>query len=105
MSNIPKALTASIDVTKIDKSLLIEGKNGAKYLNLRCQNTPDSNYGDDYLVAQQGPKGDDGKKVDGPILGNARAWQINEGRSSRDHDSNPPEPQSVGASSSEDLPF
>ena len=105
MSNIPKALTASIDVTKIDKSLLIEGKNGAKYLNLRCQNTPDSNYGDDYLVAQQGPTGDDGKKVDGPILGNARAWQINEGRSSRDHDFNPPEPQSVGASSSEDLPF
>lgn len=105
MSKLPKALTSSIDVTKLDKNLLIPGKNGALYANLRFQNTPDSNYGDDYLVAQQGPKGEDGKKIDGPILGNARAWQLEEGRSSRDHDTTEPEPQSVGARSSEDLPF
>jgi hypothetical protein len=105
MSNIPKALTLSINVTKIDKALLIPGQNGAQYLNIRLQNTPESNYGDDYLVAQQGPKGDDGKKIDGPILGNGRAWQITEGRSARDHDTPPPAPQSVGPASTEDLPF
>lgn len=107
MSNIPKALTLSIDVTDIDKSLLIPGKNGngKLYLNLRMQNTPESAYGDDYLVAQQGPKQQDGKKADGPILGNGRAWQITEGRSARDFDSTPPEPQNLGPQDSSDLPF
>ncbi len=105
MSNIPKALTLSIATSKIDKSLLITGKNGEQYLNLRLQNTPESNYGDDYLVAQQGPKGDDGRKVDGPILGNARAWQITEGVSARQDDTPPPEPQGVGTATSNDLPF
>lgn len=105
MSNIPKALTASICVQDIDKNLLIPGKNGRLYCNIRLQNTPESPYGDDYLVAQQGPKQADSKKADGPILGNARAWQINEGKSTRDFDSTPPEPQNVGPHDSSDLPF
>ncbi len=105
MNQIPKALTLSVATSKIDKSMLIEGKNGELYLNLRCQNTPESAYGDDYLVAQQGPKGADGKRLDGPILGNARAWQIADGRSSRDQDTTPPPPQDVGERKSDDLPF
>ena len=105
MSNIPKAITASICVQDIDKSLFIEGKNGKLYINIRLQNTPESPYGDDYLLAQVGPKQADGKKADGPILGNGRAWQITEGRSTRDFDSTPPEPQSVGPHDSSGLPF
>lgn len=107
MNKIPKSLTGSIDVKKIDKSLLIPGKTPDKgpYLNLRLANTPDSGYGDDYLIAQVGPKGPDGKKAEGPILGNARAWDIGLGSSSREQSPGEPEPQSIGTATSEDLPF
>ena len=107
MNKIPKSLTGSIDVMKIDKSLLIPGTKLGRgpYLNVRLANTPESPYGDDYLIAQVGPKGPDGKKMEGPILGNARAWDIGEGTSPRDQSPGEPEPQSLGEATAEDLPF
>lgn len=65
-------IAVKIDVTKIDKSHLFEGKNGAKYLDVVLIETPDSRYGNDYMAAQGLPKEarDAGEK--GPILGNAK---------------------------------
>lgn len=61
----------SINVGKIDKTALYDGKKG-KYLNLVLWETPDDQYGNDYRVVQDLDKDrrDAGEK--GAILGNAK---------------------------------
>jgi hypothetical protein len=107
MNKLPKAITASIDVSKIDKSMLIPGKTPGKgpFLNIKLQNTPNSPYGDDYLVKQTGPKQADGRREETDPLGNARAWDLGGGQSSREQSAGEPEPQDLGPRSSDDLPF
>ena len=80
MSNIG----VSINVSKIDKRKLVEGKKGT-YLNLVLfENDKDSEaseYGD-YIVKQQGEKGE---KL--PILGNGKIFHNKaEGRKRHDDD-------------------
>jgi len=66
-------ITAKIDVSKIDKSYLFEGKKG-KYLDLVLIETPGDRYGNSYMIVQGLPKEerDAGKK--GAILGNAKTF-------------------------------
>jgi hypothetical protein len=66
-------ITGKIDVTKIDKDKLYKGKKGT-YLDFALIPTPDSKYGDDYMVVQSIPKEerDAGKK--GEVLGNCRIF-------------------------------
>jgi len=84
---IPKSLSISIDLNKIDDKYVVKGKDGARYLDLKLVNTPDNEYGNDYFVSQALPKnvreqikesGADWPKT--PILGNAKAWQCMEGK-------------------------
>jgi hypothetical protein len=84
---IPKSISISIDLNKIDQQYIVEGKNGARYLDLKLVNTPDNEYGNDYFVSQSLPKSvrDSVKESGGeypktPILGNAKAWQTMEGK-------------------------
>jgi len=65
------SIAASIDVNKIDKSQLFEGKKG-KYLDLVLIPTPNNQYGDDFMVVQglSKEKRDAGER--GEILGNAK---------------------------------
>lgn len=66
----------SIDVTKIDKSRLIEGKKGGKYLNfsvLSNRNGPDK-YGNTHMVTQDVTKEERLDGVKGAILGNGKEW-------------------------------
>ena len=71
-------LNVRIDVTKIDKSRLYEGKNGAKYLDLTTfVNTgePDK-YGNHGFVTEQPTQEERQSGVKMPILGNTRVfWQ------------------------------
>jgi len=62
-------IVVKIDVTKIDKSALFQGAKGT-YLDLLLWETPDNQYGSDYVAKQSIPKErtDAGEK--GPILGN-----------------------------------
>ena len=67
-------IRCKIDVTKIDKSALFEGKTGAKYLDLTLlenRNGPDK-YGNDWMVTQDigQERRKNGEK--GPILGNGK---------------------------------
>jgi len=64
-------ITASIDVSKIDKGALYEGKKGT-YLDIVLIETPDSQYGNDFMVVQglSKERRDAGEK--GAILGNGK---------------------------------
>lgn len=84
---IPSNISLSIDLNKIDDQFITKGKNGARYLDLKLVNTPDSQYGNDYFVSQQLPKAvrDEVKASGGEypktaILGNAKAWGVMDGK-------------------------
>lgn len=117
---IPKSISISIDLNKIDQSYIINGKNGQKYLDLRLINTPDNQYGNDYMVSQALPKavreevknsGGDYPKT--PILGNGKAWQCMDGSTNKggnEPSQAPSSPKPVtegfgGNDSGSDLPF
>jgi hypothetical protein len=69
---MPEPIKFSIDVTKVDKRALFEGKNGAKYLNCVMWPSENDQYGNDYRINQDLPKDmrDAGEK--GKILGNGK---------------------------------
>ncbi len=67
-------ITAKIDVTKIDKSKLFVGKNGAKYLDIVLFETPGDKYGNDYRVVQGVTKEDRSAGIKGAILGNGTVF-------------------------------
>lgn len=69
-----KLITASINVMKIKKELLIEGKTGAKYLNLTIWvNDENDKFGNNVSIEQRVEKGAD--KI---YLGNGRTYKKNE---------------------------
>ena len=65
-------ISVKIDVTKIDKSRLFDGKNGAKYLDLILIESKNDKYGNDFMVKQSVSKSDREAGVNLPILGNAK---------------------------------
>jgi hypothetical protein len=68
-----KLITASINLKKVDQSLLITGDKG-KYLNLTIWvNDEKDKYGNDVSIEQRVEKGKD--KI---YLGNGRQWKQNE---------------------------
>jgi hypothetical protein len=65
--------TASIDLTKIDKSKIIEGKKGGKYLNLSIMmNDEESQYGDNVSISIGQSKEERESKSPKTFLGNGR---------------------------------
>jgi hypothetical protein len=85
---IPKRITLKIDVDKVLMDHLYQGKKG-KYLDVVLFNTPDNQFGNDYVVKQDLPREVRDAGTEAPILGNARVFEPNGG------DTN----QSVGAPS------
>lgn len=73
----------SIDVTKIDKSKLVEGKKGGKFLNfsvLSNRNGPDK-YGNTHMITQDVSKEERLSGKRGAILGNGKEWNGQAGNS------------------------
>jgi len=91
-------ITLKIDVMKIDKTKLFEGKNGAKYLDLVIMDSKNDKYGNDYMVVQAVSKEDQEKGVRGNILGNGK----NVGTKSSGQSS---EQSSSSSSNIDELPF
>lgn len=87
-----------IDVAKIDKSKLFEGKNGAKYLDVVLIDTPNDKYGNSHMVVQSVSKEEREAGVKGAILGNAK--EIG-GKSFAPKASKPSKP----APADDDIPF
>lgn len=91
-------ITLNINVTKIDKTALVEGEKG-KYLNLALFDKPDQ-YGNDGFVVQDIPRHrrDQGEK--GPIIGN---WK--ERGAKREQDRPAPQSRQVSPDLEDDIPF
>ena len=71
-------ISGSIDLTAVDKSKLIEGKNGKKYLNLTMMVQNRSSYGNNVWVTQTQSKEE--RKTLKPItLGNAAVKWLDKG--------------------------
>jgi hypothetical protein len=64
-------ITVKIDVSKINKEFLYQGKT-AKYLDLVLWESPDDKYGNDYRVVQGLPKEARAAGKKGAILGNGK---------------------------------
>jgi hypothetical protein len=79
-------ITVKINVSKIDKTHLFEGKSG-KYLDLVLRETPNDKYGNDYMVVQGVSKEARQKGVKGPILGNAKNFGASQPQQSAPADS------------------
>jgi hypothetical protein len=69
-----------IDVTKIDKARLFEGKSGAKYLDATVFMDPDNpgDYGDHGFISQDVSKEERDQGVKGPIIGNVKVFWTGE---------------------------
>ena len=64
-------ITGKINVSLIDKDKLFKGKKGL-YLDFVMFETPDNQYGDDYMIKQSLTKEERDAGADTPILGNAK---------------------------------
>jgi hypothetical protein len=93
-------ITASIDLTKIDKSKIVEGKKGGKYLNIAIEvkDTPD-NYGNDVSITVNQSKEERAAKAKKVYLGNGKVYK---GNSNITHSS---QAAPANNDSSSDLPF
>lgn len=87
-------INVSINVSKVDKSKLYEGKQG-KYLNLTLIPSK-SEYGD-YMVVQSVSKEDRAAGIKGAILGNGK---LVEPKASR-----PVRPEPTPENQSDEIPF
>lgn len=73
-------ISGSIDLTAIDKSKLVEGKNGKKYLNITLMVQNQSQYGNNVWVTQTLSKEERDNKAQSITLGNAAVrWLSEEG--------------------------
>ena len=67
--------TASINLSKIDKTKIITGKNGDKYLNIVIwDNGQRDSYGNDFAIQQSQSKEEREAKVKPIYLGNGKDW-------------------------------
>lgn len=91
--------TVKINVSKIDRSAIFEGKNG-KYLDLVLWDKPDT-YGNDGFVTQDIGKGRREAGERGPILGNWKESQRREQASQPANRASEP----VSHADHDDIPF
>ena len=99
-------ITISIDVTKVEKARLIEGKKGGKYLNLVLfeTKTPDR-YGNDILVRQQVSKEERAAGKELPILGSGKDWSKSGPRHDRPKQAAPAAAEEAPPDGEDDVPF
>jgi len=72
-------MVGKIDVTKIDKARLFQGKNGARYLDVALIETPNNQYGDSHMIVQSVSKEEREAGVKGAILGNIKTLETRGG--------------------------
>lgn len=72
-------ISGSIDLTAIDKSKIVQGKNGKKYLNLTMMVQNVSQYGNNVWVTQSQTKEEQDNKIKAVTLGNAAVKWVDKG--------------------------
>ena len=94
-----KLIAIKIDVTKIDRARLFQGKNGAQYLDATVfVNEEQGQYGDNGMVTQSVSKEERESGVKGNILGNVKIL----GEFGDNKPASAPAPAAV---ESDDIPF
>lgn len=96
--------TVKLDVTKVDKNRLFQGKNGAKYLDLvlfENRDGPDK-FGNDGFVTQSCSKEEREKGVKMPILG---SWKRIGGSKKVEKPATPKAPPADGQPPEDEVPF
>jgi len=95
-------MSIKIDVTKIDKARLFQGKNGAKYLDATVFADIDNQgeYGDNGMVTQDVSKEEKEQGTKGAILGNVKVFWKGEGKQSNQNQA-----PAAGFDDDIDLPF
>lgn len=95
-----KLISASLDLSKIDKSKIIEGKNGAKYYNITISvNDKPNEYGQDTSITQAQTKEERESKTPKVYLGNGKTFWSSEPQAEKQ-----PEQKSI-SETDEQLPF
>lgn len=80
-------ISGSIDLTAIDKSKLIQGKNGKSYLNITAMVQNQSSYGNNVWLTQSLTKEEREAKAPSITIGNAAVrWISDEGISIAEKD-------------------
>lgn len=93
-----KILAGSIDLAKIDKSKIIEGKTGAKYYNVLIMvNDEKDKYGNDASISEGQTKEEREAKMKKKFIGNAKTVF--------ESDATKPIEKKAVESESNDLPF
>jgi hypothetical protein len=98
-------ITASIDVTKIDKARLVAGKKVnaegkvARYLDMTLIETPDNQYGDSHMIVQSVSKEEREQGIRGNILGNGKTFSDDRPAAQQ------PEAAPVARFEDDDVPF
>lgn len=101
----------SIDVTKINKADLYQGKNGAQYLSMTVFIDPNEigRYGDHGMITQSISKEQKDAGEQGAILGNAKVfWSEDNSHAKQDQQQAPQQQNNPSAefdTKSEDIPF
>ena len=99
-------IACNIDVTKIDKTKFFHGKKGT-YMDLVLIETPDSQYGNQFMCVQGVTKEDRAAGVKGAILGNAKFLEGAPASrpAPQEQSSPPPPPIPEPEPMTEDVPF
>ena len=95
-----ETIIIKIDVTKINKSKMFEGKKGV-YLDIVLIPTPGNQYGNTHMAVQGLSKEDRDAGQKGVILGNAKTI----GGSGQQQDQSAPPAREAAAGPSDDVPF
>lgn len=94
-------ISISIDVTKIDKDRLYKGQKGT-YLDAVLIDTPNNQYGDNFMIVQSVSKEEREQGIKGEILGNGKILGQQPQQSAPQQ---PSEPQDNFDPQDDDLPF
>jgi len=103
-------VSVKLDVTKIDKARLFEGKNGAKYLDCTTFIDLDNQgqFGDNGMITQDVSKEEREQGVKGAILGNVKVF-YKDGGTQPQHDPSAkqanPQGRAQDSGFDDDIPF
>ena len=108
MANAKMIIGGSIDLSKIDKSKIVDGKNGAKYYNFDIIVNEDfDQYNNNVQITAKQTKEEREAKAKRTFLGNGKVvWAKQEGKSHVKDDKPVQEkPFNANVASDDDLPF
>lgn len=95
----------SIDLRKIDQSKCKTHANGAKYCDILLIESPQNQYGNDYMAVQGVSQEERAAGVKGAILGNGKIYESNRSQQPRPANKPAKPAESAAPETDSDIPF